>query len=433
MAEAILKISECFIEGIMIFIFLNILLKRRYSRIITIIAGVAFTFTAVLICSSLEITLNIIILTVLLSAMAIILYSDKPVVNFSFVLISLYIPTITKLILEHLFFLTIPENISDISTDNFEYKLIFAVVVIIINTLLYLLIFKILNNTDKTAVNKFWTLFSGIMILFLSGSGFFRRIHDIAVNVSDGSLMYLVDVALFFFMSLLIIYLFAEINKGFKRDSKLFLLQNNYNSLQEQIAMQEQKNEIIKKIRHDMNNNLTNIRTLISNGQISDATKLLDKAAENIQFTNSGESINLGNNFVDAIILSKIAVCKEKGIDFTYSVEPVENLKIDVVDLSSLLSNLLDNAIEAAENSPNPFIKLSIFKYNAYYTVCIENSYKGKESVKTSSDMLISTKADKAFHGYGTQIISDIAKKYDGNYSWEAREEKFITSVIIKW
>ena len=142
--------------------------------------------------------------------------------------------------------------------------------------------------------------------------------------------------------------------------------------------------------------------------------------------------VNTGNNFVDAIILSKTALCKDKGIDFTYSVQPLQGLNIDVVDLSSLLSNLLDNAVESAVQTSSPFIKLAILKYNAYYTICVENSYKGKAFLKESSGTLITTKSDRALHGYGTQIISDIAQMYDGSYSWEAQEYKFVSTVLLK-
>ena len=111
----------------------------------------------------------------------------------------------------------------------------------------------------------------------------------------------------------------------------------------------------------------------------------------------------------------------------------MKEIKIDAVDLSSLLSNLLDNAIESAAQTSSPFVKLAILKYNAYYTICVDNSYGGKKCLdESASGMLISTKFDSALHGYGTQIISDIAQKYDGNYSWEALENKFTSTVLLK-
>ena len=134
---------------------------------------------------------------------------------------------------------------------------------------------------------------------------------------------------------------------------------------------------------------------------------------------------------MDAVLLSKTALCREKDIDFSYSVQPLENIKIGAADLSSLLSNLLDNAVEAAAQTTEPFVRLTITKYNAYYTICVENSYMGKKSLKESVGALNSTKSDKAPHGYGTRIISDIAQKYDGNYPWEAQESRFISTVIM--
>ena len=208
------------------------------------------------------------------------------------------------------------------------------------------------------------------------------------------------------------------------------MLENNFSALQEQIAVQQQNSEKTKKIRHDMKNHLTNIRSLIDGGETTAAVSLLDKIAENVNNA-TAELIDTGNSFVDAILLSKTAVCREKNIDFSCSVQPLENIKIDAVDLSSLLSNLLDNAMEAAAQTTEPFIRLTIMKYNAYYTICVENSYKGKKFLKESMGTLISTKSNKALHGYGTQIISDIAQKYDGNYIWEAQENRFISTVIM--
>lgn len=102
------------------------------------------------------------------------------------------------------------------------------------------------------------------------------------------------------------------------------------------------------------------------------------------------------------------------------------------VVITTTLFTSLDNAVESAVQTSSPFIKLAILKYNAFYTICVENSYKGKAFLKESSGTLITTKSDRALHGYGTQIISDIAQMYDGSYSWEAQEYKFVSTVLLK-
>lgn len=107
-------------------------------------------------------------------------------------------------------------------------------------------------------------------------------------------------------------------------------------------------------------------------------------------------------------------------------------MQIEPIDISSLLSNLLDNAIEASEKTDNPIINLSIFKQNAYYVINIENSICENNNLTDSDYIPISTKSNSALHGYGMQIIDDIAQKYDGNFSWRVRNEKFVATVLLK-
>lgn len=343
---------------------------------------------------------------------------------------SMYILSITDIILGNIISLILSRDIQMLFFSNLTYRFIFSLIIKVADALVFYVFYKMLNRIDKNIKSKFWVLFAVVMFVFLSITTVFLQIYPDTEQNSASTVMYIALTSLFFAMSVILIYFYTEISKSYQRDSKLFLLENNFNTLQEQIAVQQQNNEKVRKLRHDMKNHLANIRSLIDNGKIAAAVTLLDNTAENVNNAKA-EMIDTGNSFVDAILLSKTAVCREKNIDFSCSVQPLENLKINAVDLSSLLSNLLDNAMEAAAQTTEPFVRLTIIKYNAYYTICVENSYKGKEFLKENMGSLISTKSDKALHGYGTQIISDIAQKYDGNYTWEAQENRFISTVIM--
>lgn len=432
MENVILEISLCLIENIMIYVFLNSLLQRRFSPIFPPVLTVAVYSASIYFCSGFNMFIKIPLAILLLIIGTLILYKDKPIVTITYSLISLYTLYIIDIIFGNVFSLFSRKDIIEMFYGEFIYRLIYCLIVKVIDGMAFILLYKMFNKTEKNTKIKFWVLFSGIMLVFLSITTVFLQIYPTVDYNTANAVLYSALALLFFAMSLIVIYFFTEINKGYQRDSKLFLLENNFSTLQEQIAVQQQNSENVKKIRHDIKNHLSNIRSLIDSGEIADAVKLLDKAAENANLTQAGEIINTGNNFVDAVILSKTALCKDKEIDFKYSIQPLQELKIDVVDLSSLLSNLLDNAIESAAQTSSPFIQLAIFRYNAYYTVCVENSYKGREFLKESAGTLVTTKSDKALHGYGTQIISDIAKKYDGNYSWEMQDNSFISTVLLK-
>lgn len=430
MESVIFEFLLCFIENIIIFVFLSSLLKGRFNTAIPVISTIVVTTISNHFCLALPLVLKIVISVVLILLCVFVLYQDKPVVKISYTLMSMYILSITDIIIGNLISVILSQDIQMIFFSNLIYRFIFSLIVKIADALVFYVFYKMLNKVDKNIKSKFWILFAIVMFVFLSITTVFLQIYPDTEQNSASTVMYIALTSLFFAMSVILIYFYTEISKSYQRDSKLFLLENNFNSLQEQIAVQQQNSEKTNKIRHDMKNHLTNIRSLIDSGKIAAAVSLLDQAADNVKNTKS-ETIDTGNNFVDAILLSKTAVCREKNIDFSCSVQPLENLKINAVDLSSLLSNLLDNAVEAAAQTTEPFVRLTIMKYNAYYTICVENSYKGKKFLKENMGSLISTKSDKALHGYGTQIISDIAQKYDGNYTWEAQENRFISTVIM--
>lgn len=430
METVIFEFSLCLIENIMIFVFLSSLLKGRFNTPIPVISTIAVTTISSYFCSALPIVPKIVISMVLILLCAFGLYQDKPVVKISYTLMSMYILSITDIILGNIISLILSRDIQMLFFSNLTYRFIFSLIVKVADALVFYVFYKMLNRIDKNIKSKFWVLFAIVMFVFLSITTVFLQIYPDTEQNSASTVMYIALTSLFFAMSVILIYFYTEISKSYQRDSKLFLLENNFNTLQEQIAVQQQNSEKTNKIRHDMKNHLTNIRSLIDSGKIAAAVTLLDNTAENVNNAKA-EMIDTGNSFVDAILLSKTAVCQEKNIDFSCSVQPLENLKINAVDLSSLLSNLLDNAVEAAAQTTEPFVRLTIMKYNAYYTICVENSYKGKKFLKENMGVLISTKSDKALHGYGTQIISDIAQKYDGNYTWEAQENRFISTVIM--
>lgn len=430
MESVIFEFLLCLIENILIFVFLSSLLKGRFNTPIPVISTIAVTTISSYFCSALPIVPKIVISVVLNLLCAFGLYQDKPVVKISYTLMSMYILSITDIILGNIISLILSQDIQMLFFSNLTYRFIFSLIIKVADALVFYVFYKMLNRIDKNIKSKFWVLFAVVMFVFLSITTVFLQIYPDTEQNSASTVMYTALTSLFFAMSVILIYFYTEISKSYQRDSKLFLLENNFNTLQEQIAVQQQNSEKTNKIRHDMKNHLTNIRSLIDSGEIAAAVTLLDNTAENVNNTKA-EMIDTGNSFVDAIILSKTAVCREKNIDFSCSVQPLENLKINAVDLSSLLSNLLDNAVEAAAQTTEPFVRLTIMKYNAYYTICVENSYKGKEFLKENMGSLISTKSDKALHGYGTQIISDIAQKYDGNYTWEAQENRFISTVIM--
>jgi sensor histidine kinase YesM len=87
------------------------------------------------------------------------------------------------------------------------------------------------------------------------------------------------------------------------------------------------------------------------------------------------------------------------------------------------MNNLLDNAVEATEQSKERYIKLNIFsKNNLYDGLIIKNSCDISPINKNNN--LETTKSNSKIHGIGISSIKKVIKKYNAVYDWKYDENK---------
>lgn len=135
------------------------------------------------------------------------------------------------------------------------------------------------------------------------------------------------------------------------------------------------------------------------------------------------------NKMLDLILNKYRVLCEEDNIDFYINIRTANLSYIENTDLTSLLSNILDNAIEAAKSTSEKMIDLSINRVNGSdMLTCVNSSDMKPVSV---SGILKTTKSDKTFHGMGTKSIRRIVNKYKGEYEWDYDEMKKEFSVFI--
>lgn len=428
----ILDYALCLIEYSALFFFLNSLLERRFANYLPLVAVIFAATTLTYFIPNVRMIINSIIsLTVLMFGCSL-LYKGKLIIKFSYSLLLLFFLLIIDIISGNLFALVFDENYSAVFYSNFTYRLISCLVIKVLDVLMILIMQKVFSRVDKNLRPKYWTLFSAIFLVLLLTSAIFMDFY-FSLHQSKGLILLVLFISItFLVLSLIVVYFFVVICSAFQRDKLLFTLEANNKALEEALATQNSNSENLRKIRHDIVKHTANAVLLIENGNANAAANLLRNVGDSVGKIVPKYNINTGNSVVDAIISSRAALCESKGISFTYCIEPLDEIKIETSDLSSLLSNLLDNAVEAAEKTTNGIIKIDIFKYKAYLDIRIENSFPGKNSIVHSGMRLLSTKFDGAMHGYGTQIIEGIAQKYSGDATWNADGDNFKFNVLLK-
>ena len=139
--------------------------------------------------------------------------------------------------------------------------------------------------------------------------------------------------------------------------------------------------------------------------------------------------LKTGNVMVDAILNSKLTLIREKGIHVDATAVVPEDIAIAGPDLSVLIGNLLDNAMEACMNIPpeERFIRIymDILKKQLYLSVT--NSMSGM--AKRSGERFISAKEGN--HGFGLLRIDSIIAKYGGYVNRQTESGVFATEVML--
>lgn len=211
-------------------------------------------------------------------------------------------------------------------------------------------------------------------------------------------------------------------------------IEANYESVvqysRSQIAMLQKIQEHLdtnQKIIHDIKNDLCVIVQLLENERIEDAKNYISKLLPSVK---GGSAIGLGSSVIAIILYSKRITAKENFIDLQCAIE-VSHIDIPIVELNSIISNMLDNAIEACNkirNRKKRKITFKVYIVEEHVVIECENTYTGR--ITLLPDGTIGTsKKDKRNHGLGLGRIEECATKNGGGFLCEYTQDTFMVKV----
>lgn len=181
-------------------------------------------------------------------------------------------------------------------------------------------------------------------------------------------------------------------------------------------------------VRHDLKNEFLSLYNLIDNHK-NDEAKLYITELSNNKLQGFYEYIKTGHEIIDALINVKLNFARERNIDVLCNINTDFN-DFDTDDIICLLSNAIDNAIEACIRQENGKITLSVMNKRNYLSMIISNTIES--SVLESNSELKTTKKDYKHHGLGTQSMKNIVENCDGMIDFYEREKEFIVDIMIK-
>lgn len=194
------------------------------------------------------------------------------------------------------------------------------------------------------------------------------------------------------------------------------------------LGLQESQDKV-KRLYHDINNHMICMKSICENKDMAD--KYINSL--NKEINGYKNLFNSGNVILDIILNEKKSICDKNNIELDCDVNFSKCDFIEMVDICSMFSNILDNAIEASNKILDKNIKKHInirgTIVKKYFIVKCENNKTNIVVIKKNK--FITDKKDKDLHGLGLESIKQSVEKYSGNLEVEDLDNRFIVKLYI--
>lgn len=308
--------------------------------------------------------------------------------------------------------------------------------ILTLGILVFLVMFKRFFNlrkeTNRQRIMKYLTyasmLIMGISIpMTISGLGFaasyvnspkFNLITNVLSVFAFSSLIFLV----------LFIFYINDTNKKMKKylDMEKLLMESQKNYYEKMLKKEDET----RKFRHDLTSQIMCLRGFAEHGANEMVLAGLLKIQHQMQMIQNGQNnfFSVENEVIDIILNGLIPQIKDADVMVEGSCTAKVN--IDDMELCTVISNLLQNAIEELNDMDNDDkkIKIQVFQGKQYMRLKISNSSRKKE-MDSNSKLPQTTKLDKKNHGIGLRSVRETVERNGGYFIWKCKENEFCVEV----
>lgn len=228
---------------------------------------------------------------------------------------------------------------------------------------------------------------------------------------------------------LLSIFTYQKIKSSHKKEREDAVLIEQMDHMKEHISEVEARYAEIRRLKHDMGNHVVTLENLVLKKQPQEAEKYLARLKQEL-WEISGEESS-GNPVVDVILKENWRRAEEREICFTADFHYPGEAAMDAFDLSIILNNTINNAIEGCEGSDHPEIQLVSYRKKNVYMIECANSFVGEIHLDEESGLPVTSKKDAQEHGYGLISIRNVAQKYYGDIDIRQENGKFILGIMM--
>lgn len=223
-----------------------------------------------------------------------------------------------------------------------------------------------------------------------------------------------------------VIIIYQNIKSAQRQEKEETVLSRQIEDMEKHIHEVETLYHEIRGLKHDMGNHVTILENLCIKDE--ETEKYLAQLKKQVLEV-TGE-VKSGNPVTDVILGEKKKEAEKIGIDLQYEFHYPQGAGVSAFDISVILNNIINNAVEAAAECDKPYIRILSYRRENAYMIEVRNSVTGKRAIDGESGLPVTTKNGSG-HGFGLPNVRKVAQKYYGDVDIVQERNEFIIVVML--
>ena len=366
--------------------------------------------------------LNLVITFILWSILITLLFDGVGIKKFTVMLIYFFVAIVADTLGRYIIALVLHTANSYTSPKGIERYV--GMTIMCILTFSLLSIIAVFSNIKKKTISlKYWVmimlfpLFSLFIVVTADKFIVMSRTNDINCFI----LLLITIVGLIYFNIMVFEFIDSYSTKMQLESARQLIRQQ-----EENYHLLEINENELRKLRHNIDEHMAVIQSMIDNNAISESkdltqsVKRLSLEPTSVTYTN--------DSALDSILNVECEKAIDKGIQYLVKTQNITTpINISPIDKSTILCNAIDNAIDACQSLSEKFIVIDIASNASTVKICIKNS---SPPLNIKNHTMFTTKTDILNHGFGIESIRVTLKKYDGIFDI-SYNDGIASSVII--
>ena len=333
-----------------------------------------------------------------------------------FIVYSLFV-ALSKLLSYFAFSLFIDEifeKIPYLTTESFFYRILSIELPNIFMLVIIILIGMFTKSKNKSVPIRYWLLLLTVPVTTLGTLTVYQYYIDLLAPGEDINIYIIVSTVGLVFINVLVFTLFSKLQNQLEIKRNADLLNTQMRLEKESFKRIEESYNRTRELRHDLKNHIFSLKGIAENGSKEELLGYLEKMTDAVE---EATYVSMSrNSAVDAVLNEKLLYAQKNSVATQFDVAPLSDMKLSAMDVCTVLSNALDNAIEACAQIPEKserYIDVKITDLENELIISVRNP--ALSAPKKRAGRYISAKKDKENHGLGLQSIKRTVEKLKGD------------------